>query len=395
MPASPQKAAAGATAGRGAGAALCPAPLPARGGAAPAPRRRRPARRAALRTLDVAQLDAPPATSPPPRPATSAAPPPSALPLLAHEMVQGALVRYGGATAAARAPTAVLVHGVLGSRRNLASFARRLVEGFPSWQVLLLDLRCHGESAAATRGGALPGPHGVEAAAGDALRLLRHLKLFPEVLVGHSFGGKVVMSMAHQFGAQSSGAGGGSAGAANRRALPRPVRVWVLDALPGEVRSGEMGATADRPADLLDALRAAPTPLPSRAALAARLARAGFSGAVAAWAATNLEPDGAGAWDWALDLEGAAEMYRSYERADLWPLLAAPAQGVGVSFVKAERSTFRWGGADEARIRALGHEVVELKNSGHWVHADNPDGLFDLLAPSFGAPDLRLQRSPR
>jgi pimeloyl-ACP methyl ester carboxylesterase len=394
MRASPRKA--GAAAGRGAAAALCPAPPPARAAAAPAPRRRRPA---ALRVLDVAQqLDAPPAASPPPRPAAA---PAAALPLLAHEMVQGALVRYGGASAAARAPTAVLVHGVLGSRRNLASFARRLVEGFPSWQVLLLDLRCHGESAAATRAGALPGPHGVEAAAGDALRLLRHLKLFPEVLVGHSFGGKVVMSMAHQFGAQFAGSGGNGGGngangtSNNSRALPRPVRVWVLDALPGEVRSGEMGATADRPADLIDALRAAPTPLPSRAALAARLARAGFSDAVAAWAATNLEPDGAGAWDWAFDLEGVAEMYRSYERADLWPLLAAPAQGIGVSFVKAERSTFRWGSVDEARIRALGHEVVELKNSGHWVHADNPDGLFDLLAPSFGAPDLHLQRSPR
>lgn len=56
---------------------------------------------------------------------------------------------------------------------------------------------------------------------------------------------------------------------------------------------------------------------------------------------------------------------RSYETSDLWPLLAAPADGVTVSFVKAERSTFRWGGTDEARIRALGHAVHELPNSGH------------------------------
>lgn len=66
-----------------------------------------------------------------------------------------------------------------------------------------------------------------------------------------------------------------------------------------------------------------------------------------------------------------------------------------VSFVKAERSTFRWGGSDEARIRALGHAVHTLPDSGHWVHTDNPDGLFDILAPAFGhAPDLRMQRSP-
>ena len=58
---------------------------------------------------------------------------------------------------------------------------------------------------------------------------------------------------------------------------------------------------------------------------------------------------------------------RSYESADLWPLLASPADGVTVSFVKAERSTFRWGGTDEARIRQLGHAVHLLPNSGHWV----------------------------
>lgn len=85
----------------------------------------------------------------------------------------------------------------------------------------------------------------------------------------------------------------------------------------------------------------------------------------------------------------------SYEQTDLWPLLAGPAQGITLSFVKAERSTFRWGGGDEARIRGLGHAVHELKGSGHWVHTDNPGGLFDILAPSFGGtPDLHTQRSP-
>lgn len=62
------------------------------------------------------------------------------------------------------------------------------MQAFPSWQVLLVDLRCHGESAR------LPtrpdGPHNLDSAAGDVLRLLGRLKLFPEVLIGHSFGGK-------------------------------------------------------------------------------------------------------------------------------------------------------------------------------------------------------------
>ena len=52
----------------------------------------------------------------------------------------------------------------------------------------------------------------MDTAAGDVLRLLGRLKLFPEQLIGHSFGGKVVMSMAEQFGRRGS-------------RLPRPVKV--------------------------------------------------------------------------------------------------------------------------------------------------------------------------
>lgn len=86
------------------------------------------------------------------------------------------------------------------------------MQGFPTWQVVVVDLRCHGESAAAAGGHAAVGPHTVDTSARDVLNLLRELRMFPHMLVGHSFGGKVVMSMAHQFGTR----------------LPRPVQVCEL-----------------------------------------------------------------------------------------------------------------------------------------------------------------------
>jgi hypothetical protein len=79
----------------------------------------------------------------------------------------------------------------------------------------------------------------------------------------------------------------------------------------------------------------------------------------------------------------SAELYASYESADLWPLLHSPPQGLKVDFVRAEGSTFRWGGPDESRIASYGHTVHVLRNSGHWVHTDNPRGLYDIMAPSF------------
>jgi hypothetical protein len=97
---------------------------------------------------------------------------------------------------------------------------------------------------------------------------------------------------------------------------------------------------------------------------------------------------------WTFDLSGIQEMYRSYEESSLWPFLLSPVQGIRLNFVKAEHSSFRWGGSDEERIRGAGHGVHLLRNAGHWVHTDNPDGLFEILSQSFGtSPDLHMQRA--
>jgi pimeloyl-ACP methyl ester carboxylesterase len=87
------------------------------------------------------------------------------------------------------------------------SAALPCLQAYPQWQVVLVDLRCHGESH--WQHGRPEGQHSVDSAAADVLALLRQLKLFPNTLIGHSFGGKVVMSMVQQFGAR----------------LPRPVQV--------------------------------------------------------------------------------------------------------------------------------------------------------------------------
>lgn len=301
-------------------------------------------------------------------------------PHLAYEVVQGYLVRWSEVGKWGKPPpTAVLVHGILGSRKNMLSFAHRIVEGFPAWQVILVDLRCHGESACLT---SPTGGHSVQTAASDVLKLLHQLKLFPEVLIGHSFGGKVVMSMAHQFGSITT-------------RLPRPVQVWVLDALPGEVRAGGEGRK-DHPADLIAQLRALPLPINGRTALQNYLLEHGFSLPIARWTSTNLQPvDGDHRLlTWTFDLQGIYDMYRSYEESCLWDFLLQPAQGICVNFVRAEHSSFKWAGKDEERIRAAGHGVHLLADAGHWVHTDNPAGLFEILAPSFCAGEVDRRPAP-
>jgi pimeloyl-ACP methyl ester carboxylesterase len=291
----------------------------------------------------------------------------TAEPPLRYEIVQGALVRWSAESPSGpHPPTAVLIHGILGSRRNLLSFANRLARAFPSWQFVLVDLRCHGQTASMPDPPA--GENSVVSAAKDVLGVLNHLKIYPHTLLGHSFGGKVAMSMVHQFGKQ----------------LPRPVQVWVLDTVPGDVWC-EAG---DHPRDTINHARTIPMPIPTRKHLVDSLVGAGFTLPGAQWMTTNLTPAPPpaenGELTWTFDLEGIVDMYASYEATDLWPMLETQPRGLEVDFVRAETSAFVWTPEDVARIEAHGARVHFLPNSSHWVHIDNPEGLLEILAPSFG-----------
>ncbi|KAF8411912.1 hypothetical protein HHK36_004470 [Tetracentron sinense] len=305
--------------------------------------------------------------------------------ILAYDLVQGELVRWSFVMdkSIPDPPTAVLLHGILGSRKNWGSFARRLAQEFPTWQFLLVDLRCHGDSASIKK----RDPHTVASTALDVLKLVRNLLTFvvaqlritPRILVGHSFGGKVALSMVEQAA----------------KPLARPVRVWVLDATPGIVRPG--GDGEDHPAELISFLSTIPKQVSSKRDVLEALVQEGFSKDVAQWVVTNLHqnsPTGLlpSSFSWVFDLKGIAEMYKSYEETNLWKIVEDVPRGVHMNFLKAERSLHRWALEDLQRIHAAedlaadeggGVQMHVLEDAGHWVHADNPDGLFRILSSSF------------
>lgn len=294
---------------------------------------------------------------------------------LAYDLVQGSLVKRNNeiGISPTDVPTAVLLHGILGSRKNWGSFSKRLAQEFPLWQFLLVDLRCHGDSSSIKK----QGPHTVASAALDVLKLVGQLRLTPRVLVGHSFGGKVALSMVDQAA----------------KPLARPVRVWVLDSTPGKVRPG--GDGEDHPGELIEYLSKLPKKISSKQEVVNALVQEGFSMAVARWVVTNLRPNGSAStpgFSWGFDLKGITEMFKSYEGTNLWKIVENVPRGVHVNFLKAERSLHRWALEDIERIHAAeelasdegaGVEMHLLEDAGHWVHADNPDGLFKILSKSF------------
>jgi len=263
---------------------------------------------------------------------------------LAHETV--------GAEAPTDRPALYIMHGFLGSGRNWSSFARRLVDLRSDWYAVLVDLRLHGGSQD------IDGPHSVDAAAEDLVELAASLSPDgPTAVLGHSFGGKVAL-------------------AATGKLAPTPIQTWIIDSTPA---AGGEGGGADQ---LLARLAASPSSFGDRREAVAWIREGGFDETTALWVATNLERRG-DTWAWRLDPDGLRELLTDFSDTDLWDAVESAPPDASIHFVRATRGSIL--AADDAeRIRRLAAEgepvALHELEGGHWLHADNPEGLLEAVA---------------
>lgn len=262
--------------------------------------------------------------------------------------------------------TLCLLHGILGSNRNWRSFARRLVAARPEWQAVLVDLRCHGESTH------LAPPHSLTACANDLIRLEAALDRPFDLVIGHSFGGKVAL----EWGQLSS---------------HRLVSTFVLDSPPGATSTRVRNSLASDTGGRLDTDTSAvervisvigdvPMPVSDRRDVSQFLEQQGFSRGLAAWMTTNVRREGS-ALHWAFDLDGVVALLADYREQDYWDLVEHPPDGLYVTQVWAAQSD-RWLADDLAQLRNIEHpqsRVVSLDKAGHWLHVDNAAGLLEIL----------------
>jgi pimeloyl-ACP methyl ester carboxylesterase len=207
----------------------------------------------------------------------------------------------------------------------------------------------------------MDGPHTLAACADDLRHLADHLGIQPRVLIGHSFGGKVVLARA--------------------AALPRGLeQVWVLDSRPEVIPAEEIAASDVH--RVIQALRQLPDSFSGRQDVVPLLTEQGFSRMLARWMTTNLRRSPSGQWIWRFRLDGVAEMIADYYTTDLRSVLTTPVPDLSVHVVRAERSP-RWPPAilrwfDQLPAGAPG-QLHLLEDSDHWVHVDNPDGLLAIF----------------
>jgi pimeloyl-ACP methyl ester carboxylesterase len=233
--------------------------------------------------------------------------------------------------------TAFVLPGILAHKRNWRLYARKLAAELPGWRFVLVDLRGHGESHGA------PPPHTLEACVDD----LEALPFDPEVIIGHSFGGKAALVHAARHGR----------------------RTFVLDSYPGRL---DDVADSNQVVSALAAIEGVEPAGRSRREVVLALMSRGIDRGTAQWLTTSLRTTDAGL-EWMFDLTVVRALIEDYWRTDLWHVLERPE----VVHVRGGRSDRFDHPADAARLDALGGHV--LADAGHWLHVDAADALRELL----------------
>ncbi len=254
----------------------------------------------------------------------------------------------------------LFLHGILGSGANWRSFARRLVSEKKAekndWRAVLVDLRMHGASQDFSP------PHTLAACAEDLRALEDSIGPFDGV-IGHSFGGKVALELV--------------------RVRHEMKVAWILDSSPGARPDRRGSESTVHIVKMLDTL---PERFDSREAFVEYVEKQGAARSIAMWLAMNVRPapDGNG-YVMRVDVAALRALLDDYFMRDEWPVLEDGARMTKVHVVAGENSHVLDTGE---RARALRESVAHpdttwfhvLPNAGHWLHVDQPDALFSLIA---------------
>ncbi len=241
----------------------------------------------------------------------------------------------------------VLLHGFLGTGRNLRSLAMAWSEAEGRRRFLLPDMTGHGGSQP------MPPAATLETMARDVLETARARGFTGSLeLVGHSLGGRVSL-------------------AASLAEPTEVASVTLLDIAPGPVAVG-----LSESEKVLDVLLQTPEVAESRREMRGALVQRGLREGLADWLVMNLTAAPAGGVRWRFDRRALAELHGRVNGVDLWAAVERP--GARVRCIRGGRSDYVTE-ADVIRLEAAGCRVKTLPAAAHYVHADAPKELLEWL----------------
>ena len=249
-------------------------------------------------------------------------------------------------------PPMVIVHGLYGSGDNWVSIARELADHF---EVFVVDQRNHGQSPHSDR-------HDYPALRDDLKEFLDSKGIDRAVLIGHSMGGKTIMSFAMSW--------------------PERVQSLIsIDIAPRPYHDLALNShQAANHAQMIDDMLALDfNGLESREEVDQALRGDIGSGRVRSFLLKNVQRNDNGDFYWRINLRALRDnLDKIMDGLDTEKVIAeGGVTGFPALFVSGERSDY---------IRAEDHQlikslfpvadIVTIPNAGHWVHAEQPTLLI-------------------
>jgi pimeloyl-ACP methyl ester carboxylesterase len=238
----------------------------------------------------------------------------------------------------------VIIHGLFGMSDNWGSFAKKLAE---SHMVILVDVRNHGRS-----------PHTdtftYREAADDIIRLLENNWIYKASFIGHSMGGKIAMQLAADH-------------------PDFVINLVVVDIAPVQYKGGH--ETIIEALTAVDVGRAG-----SRKEVEEKLVQKLDDINIVRFLLKNLSREKGGGFRWKMNLELLAGAYETIlDEAEL-SVIDKP-----TLFIKGENSDYiNELGIKKIKTLFTQYQLEEIPESGHWIHADQPEKLYDSIIAFLG-----------
>ncbi|RIJ37315.1 alpha/beta fold hydrolase [Pontibacter oryzae] len=241
----------------------------------------------------------------------------------------------------------LILHGLFGTLDNWATLAKRLAEHY---NVFLVDLRNHGRSPHNEE-------HNYDAMADDVLRLVDELNIPTPAIMGHSMGGKVAMKYALKY-------------------PTRLTRLIVVDIAPK--------AYPPHHDEIIEALQSVDlSQATSRGEIDAQLAKSISEEDVRLFLMKNLYRKEDNTFGWRMNLDALEKNYEHIAAA----ITADVPFKKHALFIKGGRSGYIKQEDIYSNIEHLFTlvEVETISEAGHWVHAQAPDEVYDLVTTFLSA----------
>jgi len=228
--------------------------------------------------------------------------------------------------------TALFLHGILGSKRNWRAPALAFRKLQPQFQCVTVDLRGHGTAQQK----AILNHNTIMQCVDDITQVINDPKLgipvvtntaVPDLLCGHSFGGKVALSYISKLHEEDESL---------------PLNTWILDSLPGTYQRNSLADNGDFESvfKVFEVLATLPTHFTTREEMVDSLCTShGFEKSLALWLATNLTLDiPTQQFVWSFDLMVIKSLFEDFCALDMWEFLERYDGAGKLHFLRAGRN---------------------------------------------------------